>query len=309
MLRYHLGWQDRDGNPVQGRRGKRLRPLLCLLACEATGGDWRSALPAAAAVELIHNFTLIHDDIEDDSAMRHGHPTVWHVWGLAQGVNAGDMLWGLARQCVYRLSERGLTPERALRVGQVLDDACLALCRGQYLDIASEGDRNLTEETYVSLVRGKTAALLSAALQSGALLGSAPPRLVEQIGIYGHHLGLAFQMTDDLLGIWGDSAVTGKSAASDLATHKMTLPVIHALAWERALGEHVLYDLLESDASEDMVSAMLAVLDRSGAREVVERRAAASSRDMQSAWDAMCLTGPAAEALSELALATIHRDY
>jgi geranylgeranyl diphosphate synthase type I len=309
MLRYHLGWQDGDGHPIQGRRGKRLRPLLCLLACEASGGDWHSALPAGAAVELIHNFTLIHDDIEDDSPTRHQRPTVWKVWGLAQGVNAGDMLWGLARQCVHHLSEHGTTPERVLYVGRLLDDACLALCRGQYLDIASEGDRSLSEDTYETLIRGKTAALLGAALQSGALLGSASPWRVEQIGLFGQHLGLAFQVTDDLLGIWGDPAVTGKSAASDLASHKMTLPVIHALDWERVRGEQVLHELFGREPSEDTVPAMLSVLERSGAREALEQRAAASERDMLLAWDALGLTGPAAEALRDLALSIVGRDY
>jgi geranylgeranyl diphosphate synthase type I len=115
-LRYHLGWQDVNGTPIAGRTGKRLRPLLCLLACKATGGDWQAAIPAASALELIHNFTLIHDDIEDNSPTRHQRPTVWSVWGMAQALNAGDALWALARGSIYRLTDRGHSPAATLAV-------------------------------------------------------------------------------------------------------------------------------------------------------------------------------------------------
>ncbi len=309
MLRYHLGWQDSSGIPAAGGHGKRLRPLLCLLACEAVGGSWESAVPAATALELIHNFTLIHDDLEDDSPLRHQRPTVWSVWGAAQAINAGDALWALARQSMYRLPDRGTEPTVALRVARLLDEACLQVFEGQYLDIASEGDRELTVQTYEQLVQGKTVALIVAALVSGALLGGAGPTVLAGMERFGQEMGLAFQMTDDLLGIWGDPQVTGKSTATDLAAHKMTLPVIHALAWERALGERTLYDLYGRAPSEEDVPALLAVLDRSGAKGAVEQRAADSQQRMQAAWDAMGLAGPAADELCELAMEIVGRQY
>lgn len=309
MLRYHLGWQDTNGEPVAGRRGKRLRPLLCLLAYQALGGDWRAALPAASALELIHNFTLIHDDIEDDSLIRHQRPTVWSVWGLAQGVNAGDALWALARSSIYRLTDKGHSPAAALGVARLLDETCYALCKGQFLDIASEGNRDMTEETYERVVRGKTAALTSASLVSGAMLGGASPAQLEQIEDYGLELGIAFQLTDDILGIWGDPGVTGKSAASDLATHKMTLPVILALAWERARGENTLYSILGQPPSEELVPAMLALLNRSGVQQVVTQRAVVAQQRMAAAWDKIALQGEAAEGLYRLILGIVGREY
>jgi geranylgeranyl diphosphate synthase type I len=309
MLRYHLGWQDRDGKPVTGRRGKRLRPLLCLLACEAFGGDWRSALAVASALELIHNFTLIHDDIEDNSLTRHQRPTVWSVWGLAQGVNAGDALWALARRSVYRLTDSGRSPKVTLAVAKLLDETCYALCQGQYLDIASEGDRGMTEDTYERVMRGKTAALTAASLVSGAMLGGASTGCLEQVAAFGLELGIAFQLTDDLLGIWGDPGITGKSAASDLATHKMTLPVIYALAWERAHGYETLYNLLGQPPTEESVPAMLDVLERSGAQALVSQRAMASQRRMADAWDRMALKGPAAKGLYQLTVGIVGRQY
>lgn len=309
MLRYHLGWQGMNGEAVAGRRGKRLRPLLCLLACEAFGGDWHAALPAASALELIHNFALIHDDIEDDSLTRHQRPTVWNVWGLGQGVNAGDALWALARRSIYRLTERAHSPAATLAVAQLLDETCYDLCKGQYLDIASEGDREMTEQVYERVVRGKTAALTAASLVSGAILGGASPACLEQIESYGLELGIAFQLTDDLLGIWGDPGITGKSAASDLATHKMTLPVIHALAWERARGENTLYSILGEPPSEESFPTMLAILDRSGAQELVTQRATASQHRMTVLWQRLRLNGPAAEELQRLTLGVVGREY
>ncbi len=309
MLRYHLGWQDSAGQPTDGRHGKRLRPLLCLLACEASGGDWRRALPAATTLELIHNFTLIHDDIEDDSDLRHQRPTLWKLWGLAQGVNAGDALWALARGSLYRLSALGHGPQQVLDVARLLDDTCLALCQGQHLDIASEGDRDISLETYLLLVQGKTAALTGASLACGALLAGASPSLVTRMQAFGRELGLAFQITDDLLGVWGDPDITGKSAASDLASRKMTLPVVLALEWEKKQGEHTLYDLMAQPPGEKDIAAMLAVLERSGARLAVERRAQESQQRMIALWDEMRLRGRAAEALYELALGIVGRRY
>ena len=221
MMAYHLGWVDEQAKPVQADSGKRLRPLLCLLCCEAAGGDWQQAVPAAAGLELIHNFSLIHDDIEDNSPTRRGRPTVWALWGLPHGINAGDSMLMLARLALGRLSSRGVDPGIALQAMDILDRTCLRLCEGQYLDMAGEGHLDMSEEDYLEMTGGKTAALLAASTQMGALIAGAGDA-VESYRQFGWNLGLAFQMVDDLLGIWGDPAVTGKSAADDVRSRKMT---------------------------------------------------------------------------------------
>lgn len=309
MLRYHMGWAEADGRPSQAPRGKRLRPLLCLLACEAVGGNWQRAVPAAAAIELLHNFTLIHDDIEDDSPTRHHRPTVWKLWGLAQGINAGDALWALARLAAYRLLEQGHPPSLVLEIAQELDRTCLALCHGQYLDISFEGCWDVTEEAYLEMIAGKTAALVAAATRIGAMLGQADARTVQTMAEFGQHLGLAFQMTDDLLGIWGDPAITGKSAASDLCARKMTLPIIHALAWERAHGQSTLLTLLQTPVdSAATLNAMLACLDASGARDYVEKKARQYEQAMLANLQAIGVTNAAIQTLQDLALSIVGRE-
>ncbi len=309
MLRYHMGWATPEGVPIHGARGKRLRPLLCLLACEAVGGAWRRALPAAAALELTHNFSLIHDDIEDDSPTRHGRPTLWTLWGLAQGINAGDALWTLARLAVYRLSAQGYASETVLAVARRLDETCLALCHGQHLDISFEGRLDVSASAYGQMIAGKTAALLSTATAVGALLGGAAPAVVEAMGRFGHALGLAFQMTDDLLGIWGDPAVTGKSAASDLLARKMTLPVIHALAWEQSRGEDELRRMYaDATPGQDTLAAILARLEAAGAHDYVHGQAQAHQTAALAALHGLGLTNAAAQELERLASSIVERE-
>jgi geranylgeranyl diphosphate synthase type I len=138
MMHYHLGWADEALRPLEGPSGKRLRPVLCLLACEAAGGTVEQALPAAAALELVHNFSLVHDDIQDQSRVRRGRATVWDLWGAAHGINVGDGLFVLSRLAVYGLLDRGVPTERTLSVTLALDRACQSLCEGQYLDMSFE---------------------------------------------------------------------------------------------------------------------------------------------------------------------------
>ena len=155
FMRYHLGWQDRDGRPIAGRPGKLLRPSLCLLCCEAVGGDWRTALPAAAALELLHNFTLIHDDVEDESAQRHGRDTLWSLWGQAQAINAGDGMFALAQVALLRLRGQRQPPARVLRASQMLAEATLRLCEGQHRDLASTNEREITPDDYLEMIEGQ----------------------------------------------------------------------------------------------------------------------------------------------------------
>jgi|YNPNPStandDraft_1061719.scaffolds.fasta_scaffold03464_3 geranylgeranyl diphosphate synthase type I len=308
MMHYHLGWLDASFAPVNAARGKRLRPLLCLLACEAVGGDWRRALPAASAIELIHNFSLLHDDIEDRSETRRHRSTVWSLWGLAQGLNTGDAMWALARLAALRLTEQGFTAELVLRVVKLLDETCLELCTGQYLDLAFEAAPSVSLAAYERMITGKTAALLAAALACGALLGGAGEEVVAAYGASGRELGLTFQIVDDILGIWGDPATTGKSAADDILTKKKTLPVLYAFAWEAERGYGDLAALYARPVlGEQDLPAVLALLERAGAQAYARQRA---QEHLHKTLEHLCSTGivhPAQEALRELALSLVER--
>ncbi len=224
MVQHHFGWQD-----PKARRGKRVRPFLLLLSHEAAGGNWRQALPAAVAVELIHNFSLIHDDIQDQSPTRRGRETVWHRWGAAQAINAGDALFALAFAQMGGL-EAHFPPARVVEAVNVLARACLALVQGQVLDLAFEDRDQVTLEAYWRMVRGKTAALLTAATDLAALLAGVDAARRQAFRTFGERLGMAFQVWDDYLGIWGDPARTGKPVADDILARKKSFPVLYGLA-------------------------------------------------------------------------------
>jgi geranylgeranyl diphosphate synthase type I len=298
MMAYHLGWVDARAQPAKTDSGKRVRPLLCLLCCEAAGGDWRQALPAAAGLELIHNFSLIHDDIEDNSPTRRGRSTVWAMWGLPHGINVGDTMLMLARLALGRLLSRGVDRGITLQAMDILDRTCLLLCQGQYLDIAGEGHLDTREEAYLEMIGGKTAALLAASTQVGALIGGARDT-IESYRQFGWHLGLAFQMVDDLLGIWGDPAVTGKPAADDVRSRKMTLPVIFALRNSRQGEELATLYQREALDERDLAQAV-AILDEAGAQQYVQRLATQHAASAIAALDAAAPHSPAAAHLREL---------
>lgn len=233
MLYYHLGWID-EGQP-QLVAGKRIRPTLAMLCAEACGGDWRKALPFAASVELIHNFSLVHDDIQDDSPLRRGRATVWKLWGKAQAINAGDALFAYAHIAVQRARALDLQPATALEAFNLIDMACLYLTMGQHYDMAFETLNGVTVEDYLQMIEGKTAKLIATAAECGALAAEATPEIRAHYREFGRHLGLAFQVRDDILGIWGDAAVTGKSTSTDILTRKKTLPVLFGIDREPSL--------------------------------------------------------------------------
>ena len=227
MLTYHMGWTGEGAGPEA--TGKRIRPLLVLLCVAACGADWQSALPGAAAVELVHNFSLVHDDIQDNSDKRRGRPTTWVKWGMPMAINVGDALFVMSNQAIIDLKEN-YPAEIVVRAAEILHNTCLDLTRGQFLDMSYEQRSDLTEEDYWPMVSGKTAALLSACCHIGSLLGGADDPKQDAYRSFGHYLGLAFQVQDDILGIWGDEAMTGKSAASDLIEGKKSLPVLAGLS-------------------------------------------------------------------------------
>jgi geranylgeranyl diphosphate synthase, type I len=227
MLTYHMGWTGEGAGPEA--TGKRIRPLMLLLCTSACGTDWQSALPASAAVELVHNFSLVHDDIQDNSDKRRGRPTTWIKWGSPMAINVGDALFVISNQAIIDLKEN-YPAEIVVKAAEILHNTCLELTRGQFLDMSYEERTDLTVEDYWPMIAGKTAALLSACCHIGSLLGGADDVRQEEYRSFGHYLGLAFQVQDDILGIWGDETVTGKSAASDLIERKNSLPVLAGLS-------------------------------------------------------------------------------
>jgi geranylgeranyl diphosphate synthase type I len=226
MMLYHLGL---DAGRARG--GKRLRPLLCSLVFEALGGDGAQVTPVGAAVELLHNFTLIHDDIEDQDPRRHHRPTVWSVWGVPQAINAGDGMYAISRLAIQRLRGR-FSADRILDLAILLDRTCVDVCEGQFLDISFESRTDITAERYRAMAAKKTGALFAASAQGPAILATDDPAIHSQFARFGAEFGHAFQAHDDLQGIWATSDRTGKVEMNDLTKKKKTLPV--ALAFERA---------------------------------------------------------------------------
>jgi geranylgeranyl diphosphate synthase type I len=301
MLTYHMGWTGEG----KGREatGKRIRPLILLLATASLGADWKNSLPAAAAVELVHNFSLVHDDVQDNSEKRRGRTTVWAKWGVPMAINVGDAMFVMSNQAIMDLikTHPALT---VVKAATILHNTCLDLTRGQYLDMSYEERNDLGLEDYWPMVGGKTSALLSACTHLGALLGNAGEIEQEAYRQFGYHLGLAFQIQDDILGIWGDEIVTGKSAASDLLEGKNSLPVLYALGKQGKFAER--WKLGPITASE--VKTVAAQLESEGGKNYAENM---SEKETQIALE--CLTkakpqGAAGETMLELATMLLKRN-
>jgi geranylgeranyl diphosphate synthase, type I len=242
QMQYHLGWVDTSFSPVASDPGKLLRPTLLLLAYEAAGASnliveteahnsnhLSRALPAAAAIELTHNFTLIHDDIEDGDTERRHRPTLWKVWGIPQAINTGDGMFALARFTLWDVVEEGVDPAIAVRLGTVLDKACLVLAEGQYLDISFETRDDISIAMYVDMIGRKTATLMGCAAEMGALLGTHDAESIARLRTFGYAMGIAFQVRDDILGVWASTGELGKTPAGDIYRRKKSLPILHAL--------------------------------------------------------------------------------
>lgn len=272
-VRFHLGL-DADAT-----RGKRLRPLLGLLAYQSIAGEHQRALPGAAAVEMGHNFSLVHDDIQDSSTERRHRAALWTITGVPQAINTGDTLFTLSRMALHRLSGLGFSAQKVLDLMRLYDETCLALCEGQFLDIrASEGQEWMSVEYYLDMIGRKTAALIAGSVKAGAMLATDDEAVVEAYRRFGWALGMAFQINDDLLGIWGDEAATGK-APSDIEARKQTLPLLHALEHAAEADREQLRSILHGPVpSKEDVAAARDILERAGSRQFARGRAA-SYRD------------------------------
>ena len=277
QMQYHLGWVDTSFSPIVGSPGKLLRPTLLLLAYEAASACsptaettthdayyLRRALPAAAAVELTHNFTLIHDDIEDEDAERRHRPTLWNVWGIPQSINTGDGMFALARSTLWSVVEEGVGAAIAVRLGAMLDRACLVLAEGQFLDISFETRDDISVSMYVDMISRKTAALMGCSTEMGALLGTRDQETIDRLHSFGYAMGIAFQVRDDILGVWASTAELGKTPAGDIYRRKKSLPVLHALEYTEATDQQSLRQVYSQDTpvTGAQVEEVLAIFER-----------------------------------------------
>jgi geranylgeranyl diphosphate synthase type I len=298
MLTYHMGWTGAGKEAA----GKRIRPLMVLLAAASCGAEYQSALPAAAAVELVHNFSLVHDDIQDNSDKRRGRPTVWAKWGAPMAINVGDALFVLSNQAMLDLAKK-YPAEVALRAASILHDTCLDLTRGQFLDMSYEARTDLTIADYFPMIAGKTSALLSACAQIGSLLGGADEAEQEAYRQFGHHLGLAFQIQDDILGVWGDESLTGKSAASDLVEGKNSLPILYGIGKQGAFAKR----WKQGAITLNEVNAVAKQLEDEGAQRYAEELAAQETLKAREYLRAANPRGAAGAAILELADVLLNR--
>ncbi len=301
MMRYHLGWIDQEGRAVQGSPGKLLRPVLCLMACQATSGGYRPALPVAAALELVHNFSLIHDDIQDDDRERRHRPTVWSIWGKPQAINAGTAMRILANQALSRMAANGASAEKRLELQGRIDETTLRLLEGQYLDIDFERRTVVRLADYLDMVTGKTACLIACALETGAMVGTDTRDVAVRFAEMGMALGLAFQIRDDILGIWGDSAETGKPAGNDIVRKKKSFPLVYALErggpQERA---RLLAIYSREQVSQADVREVLSLLEKVGALPAAQALVQEYSGKARTALDAIGLSEPVRRGFEEV---------
>jgi len=257
---FHLGLND----PLE-KQGKRIRPLLTLISAAGAGVKENRALPAASAIELIHNFSLIHDDIEDNGTQRRGKPSVWKKWGLAQGLNAGDAMFNAAFMVMGEL-KKSFSTEIQQEAVSLLSETCSALTKGQYLDISFEQAANVSIDSYFEMIKGKTAALLACSVEMGALLAGLDEEQRHFYRAFGNNLGIAFQIYDDWLGIWGDETETGKSTISDLVEKKRSYPVLLGLQTNVNFKERF---LLEEKIDVAVAKDLAMLLENAGVEETL----------------------------------------
>jgi geranylgeranyl diphosphate synthase, type I len=303
VVGYHLGWLDTDGRPASSRGGKSVRGALALCSARAAGADPAAGMPGAVAVELVHTFSLLHDDIMDGDRERHGRPAAWVAFGRARAILAGDAVLALAYRVLLDAGPAGGAALRSLAA------AVERLIDGQALDLDLEGRVDATPEDCIRMCAGKTGALLACAASIGADLAGAGAPVVAALAGFGGHLGLAFQAVDDLLGIWGDPAVTGKPVFGDLARRKTSLPVALALASDDD-GARELAGLLgrpELGAAE--LERAAALVEACGGRAGAEEQARAELARALAALEGVPVDPGARADLAAIARFVAARDY
>ncbi|MEE2885320.1 MAG: polyprenyl synthetase family protein [Chloroflexota bacterium] len=285
MLRYNMGWVDLDGIPTDGKEGKALRPTLCLFACEAVGGFNRQAMPTAVALELIHCFSLIHDDIQDKDEFRHHRPTLWTVWGVPKALTAGNILRMVADMALEKLRSEGIASDISLQGVQMLTDAYLSMIEGQYLDLFYEGRHDISIPQYLDMISRKTGALIRCSTTIGAFIGNQDKQAVASMGRFGMSLGYIFQIRDDILGVWGDEQNTGKPVGADIKRKKNSLPIVYSMSTIQGIDRQTLHDIYDgNNLSNEQVSTVLEIMARSKvleyAKSLAELHAEAALKEL-----------------------------
>ncbi|MBB4684219.1 polyprenyl synthetase family protein [Amycolatopsis jiangsuensis] len=299
---YHLGWTDAHGVPAQGNGGKAVRSALAVASARAAGAPAETGVPGAVAVELVHNFSLVHDDLMDGDTERRHRPTVWSLWGAASAVLTGDAMLGLAQEVLLEADSPHVVPAARLLAGTTR-----RLIKGQVLDVAFEQRDDVTLAECVEMAGGKTGALLSGSAAIGAVLAGAPAEAVEALAVFGEEIGLAFQLVDDVLGIWGDPAATGKPVYSDLRAGKKSLPITYATTHGGAAGRELAGWLAAPDpADEAELARVAALVAAAGGREWATAEAA---RHVATAEQALSALPPQPRAeLTDIARFIVHRE-
>jgi geranylgeranyl diphosphate synthase type I len=301
MLAYHMGWEG-EGAGIKAQ-GKRIRPLLLMITADAVSTDWRKTLPFACGIEMVHNYSLIHDDIEDHSMMRRGRETAWVKWGIPQAINAGDSLYTLAYLALLGARDN-FPPDIIINSSYLLNLTCLKLTQGQYLDMRFENEDNVTLNDYWKMISGKTAALISCCCQMGAISGNSSDEVIEAFAQFGHFLGLAFQVKDDYLGLWGDLNQTGKSIESDLVSHKKTLPILYAL--QNNVNFRKRWDAGSINKDEEKEISQLLTDD--GTREYTHSLVQELTQQAQDMLKKTGISNDAMDALNEMTWSLVERE-
>ena len=278
--RYVMGWENADGTPATGASGKRIRPALVMFGASLFSTETDQALPGAVAIELVHNFSLVHDEIQDHDMERHGRPTLFALHGTAQAINAGDYLYARAIEALTRAEVQA---ERRLLALDLLLTAVDRMIAGQWRDVSFESRMDVTPEEYLEMVAGKTGAMLAAPIAIGAVLAGASRDAAESLRSWGEKIGLAFQVQDDYLGIWGNPDQTGKSNTNDILRKKKTLPLIHGLSTSARVQIEAAFEAERPTMAQ--VDAVVSALNEAGSasfvREWGERLIASATAELE----------------------------
>jgi geranylgeranyl diphosphate synthase type I len=307
VAEYHLGWIEADGTPRPDKAGKGVRPTLALLSAEAAGAPAEVGVPGAVAVELVHNFSLLHDDVMDRDTERRHRRTVWALWGESAAILTGDAMLALATEVLLEAPS-----PHAAEAARELMVATRELVRGQVEDLSFESRLSVELQECLDMADGKTGALLAASSCIGAILAGAPEPVVSALRDSGRHLGAAFQLVDDLLGIWGNPSLTGKAVLADLRARKKSLPVTYVLCRGGADGEELAdWYATEQPAdgdAEDVLRNMAALIERAGGRAWAAEEAERQLRLADAALDAVGLPEGPREELADLARYLTRRE-
>jgi geranylgeranyl diphosphate synthase type I len=293
LLRYHLGWSDQQGNPspTPASQGKALRPTLCMFACDALHGDPHLAAPAAASLELIHNFSLVHDDIQDCGYERRHQPTVWALWGTAPALVAGDAMQSLGDLTSINF-DHSVPTSTAIRVSGLLTESYVEMIEGQCRDLQFEQRETIRTDEYLDMIALKTGALIRSSLAIGATVATDDAQVIESIARFGRAIGRLFQIRDDYLGIWGDDAITGKSTDSDIVQRKKSYPIVYAFQQAAGANRKELLRLYSKETlDEPDVDRVLEILQDIGAADQTDALTDSTAEEARAALAVLGLPG------------------